>query len=115
MEFIESRVFEKNVNRYLLNDKYLELCQFLAKNPDFGQIIPGTGGFRKIRWNDSRRNKGKRGGIRIIYYYFLFDREIFLANIYDKNEAKDLTSKVKKELKKFITEEKRIRKKQRNE
>jgi len=47
--------------------------------------MPGTGGFRKCRWLDQRRGKGKRGGLRIIYYYFMRDAQIWLFTIYDKN------------------------------
>ena len=54
----------------LSDEDYRTLQQFLARDPEAGDIIPGTGGFRKLRWADSRRRKGKRGGLRIIYYYY---------------------------------------------
>ena len=59
-------------------------------------MMPGTGGFRKMRWPDVRRGKGRRGGLRIINYYFKSDHQIWLMAVYDKDEALDL-----------ITEEKR--------
>jgi len=61
--------------------------------------MPGTGGFRKLRWADPRRGKGRRGGLRIIYYYFSADQQIWLMTLYDKDEASDLTPKEKKALK----------------
>jgi len=64
--------------------------------------MPGTGGFRKARWADPRRGKGRRGGLRIIYYYFASDQQIWLMTVYDKDEAADLTVKEKKALKDAI-------------
>ena len=67
--------------------------------------MPGTGGFRKLRWADARRGKGRRGGLRIIYYHFKSDRQIWLMTLYDKNEASELTAKEKKALKASIENE----------
>ena len=67
--------------------------------------MPGTGGFRKVRWEDSHRGKGKRGGLRVIYYYLTADQQIWLFNLYDKDGATDLTSGEKKALKKAIQAE----------
>jgi len=61
--------------------------------------MTGTGGFRKIRWADARRGKGTRGGLRIIYYHFLSDHQIWFMTLYDKDEAADLTPTQKKTLK----------------
>ena len=105
MKFIESRAFTKTVGKYFPEEEYTRFRQFLLENPESGKIITGTGGFRKIRWIDSRRNKGKRGGIRIIYYYFISNKEILLFTIYNKNEANDLTYRVKKLMKQFIKED----------
>jgi len=67
--------------------------------------MPGTAGFRKLRWVDRRRGKGQRGGLRIIYYYFSSDQQIWLMTLYDKNEAADLTPGQKKALKAAIEAE----------
>lgn len=67
--------------------------------------MPGTGGFRKLRWPDPRRGKGRRGGLRIIYYHFPDDEVIWLMTIYDKNEAADLSPSEKKALKAAIDAE----------
>ena len=71
--------------------------------------MPGTGGFRKLRWADPRRGKGRRGGLRIIYYYFSSERQIWLVTLYDKDEAADLTPKEKTALKAAIDAEVKVR------
>jgi len=73
------------------------------KNPEMGDVMPGTGGFRKARrWEDARRGKGKRGGLRVIYCYLSADHQIWFFTLYDKDEAADLTTEEKKVLKKAI-------------
>jgi len=99
MEFIEAPAFTRYVSDYLAEDEYWELQNQLAANPQLGDLMPGTGGFRKLRWIDPRRGKGRRGGLRIIYYYFLADQQIWLMTLYDKDEASDLTPREKKVLK----------------
>lgn len=67
--------------------------------------MPGTGGFRKLRWQDPRRGRGKRGGIRIIYYVLTEDRHIWLFTLYDKDELSDLTPDEKAAMKRAIQQE----------
>lgn len=67
--------------------------------------MPGTGGFRKVRWEDTRRGKGKRGGLRVIYYYLTADNQIWFFTLYGKNEMTDLTPSEKKALKQAIQRE----------
>jgi len=105
MEFIEAPAFTRNLGDYLDEERYRALQNELAGNPDAGDLIPGTGGFRKIRWADLRRGKGRRGGLRIIYYYFLSDRQIWLMTLYAKDEAADLSPQEKKALKRAIEAE----------
>ena len=73
--------------------------------PPFTRHLPGTGGFRKVRWADARRGKGRRGGLRIIYYHFRSDHQIWLMTLYGKDEASDLTASEKKALKAAIEKE----------
>lgn len=105
MEFIEAPAFSKHVSDYLNDDEYRSLQAELADDPEAGDIMPGTGGFRKARWADVRRGKGRRGGLRIVYYYFRSDHQIWLMTLYDKDEASDLTIKEKNALKAAIQRE----------
>ena len=99
MEFLEARAFTRYVSGYLTDDEYRELQNRLAAAPEHGDVIPGTGGFRKLRWIDPRRGKGRRGGLRVIYYYFPGEQQIWLITLYDKDEASDLTPKERQALK----------------
>jgi mRNA-degrading endonuclease RelE of RelBE toxin-antitoxin system len=103
--FIEAPAFTRYLSKYLGDDEYHRLQVQLADNPEAGDVMPGSGGFRKIRWADTRRGKGRRGGLRVIYYYFARDRQILLMTLYGKDEAKDLTPKEKKALKSAIESE----------
>ena len=67
--------------------------------------MAGTGSFRKLRWQDPRRGKGKRGGLRVVYYYLTADRQIWLFTIYDNDELADLSAHEKRALKKAIQAE----------
>ena len=71
-------------------------------NPDAGDVMLGTGGFRKIRWHDARRGKGKRGWLRVIYYWIARDHQIWMFAIYNKDEMTDLSTDVKKAREKAI-------------
>ena len=66
--FIELPVFEQYRQDYLIDEHYRQLQLFLLKAPKAGDVIAGTGGLRKLRHADSARGKGKRGGLRIIYF-----------------------------------------------
>ncbi|MBZ5645199.1 MAG: toxin [Acidobacteriia bacterium] len=105
MEFIEAPAFTRYVSQYLADEEYRQLQSQLAANPEIGDLMPGTGGFRKLRWANPRRGKGRRGGLRIIYYYFLSDQQIWLMSLYDKNEVSDLSPGAKKALKSAIDAE----------
>ena len=83
------------------------------ENLDLGEVMPGTGGFRKVRWQDSGRGKGKRGGLRVIYYYLRAERQLWFFTLYDKDEATDLTSDEKKALKRVIQAELEARRQER--
>ena len=70
--------------------------------PQAGDVMPRTGGFRKLRWADGRRGKGRRGGLRVIYYWLMNDGEFWMFAIYDKDELENLTAEQEKALKKAI-------------
>jgi|SRR5579859_4784941 len=110
MEFIEAPAFTRHLPEYLNDDEYRTLQHRLGENPELGSLMPGTSGFRKLRWADVRRGKGRRGGLRVIYYYFASDNQIWLMTLYDKAEAADLSAREKKALKAAIESELTARK-----
>lgn len=109
MEFIEAPLFTQILPEYLTDDQYAQLQRFLAEDPEAGDVIPGTGGFRRIRWADPKRGHGRRGGLRLIYYLFLQDSLIWFVTLYGKGEAADLTPAERRLLKTAVDEEKRRR------
>lgn len=88
MEFIEASAFTKYVYTYLSEDEYVGLQSFLLQYPEAGQVVPGSGGVRKLRWGMA--GKGKQGGVRIIYYFKRQDDEIWLLTIYSKSERANI-------------------------
>jgi len=109
MEFIEAPAFTRHLPGYLDDDQYRRLQDALSNAPEMGDVIPGTGGFRKLRWVDVRRGKGRRGGLRVVYYWFDGRDQIWLMTVYDKNEAVDLTPAQRKTLKEALDAEKKSR------
>jgi hypothetical protein len=107
--FFESRNFTVTRPQYLNEDEYAELQSFLLNDPEAGDVMPGTGGFRKLRWADSRRRKGRRGGLRVIYYWIANAQQVWMFAVYDKNEMIDLSASEKKALKRAIDTELRSR------
>lgn len=105
MEFIEAPLFTQLLPGFLTEDEYRELQQHLSRDAEAGDVIPGTGGFRKLRWADARRSKGKRGGLRLIYYYFPADSQVWLMTVYDKDSTTDLSPAEKRVLKAAIERE----------
>jgi hypothetical protein len=109
MEFFEAPAFTRHIDDYLADEEYRELQSLLAENPQLGDVMPGTGGFRKLRWADPRRGKGRRGGLRIIYFYFESKQQIWLMTLYGKDEAADLKPAEKKALRSAIEAESKAR------
>lgn len=80
-------------------------------HPEAGNTIPGTGGLRKLRFADPRRGKGKRGGLRVIYYWWNLGLQFWLFTVYDKDELADLTPQQCKALKAMVKAELEARRK----
>lgn len=87
--FRETPKFTKDVIELLPDEDYSALQFKLIKKPDAGDLIVGSGGLRKIRW--AAKYKGKRGGVRVIYYWADEKNYIFMLAIYAKNELADLS------------------------
>ncbi|EBR7577408.1 type II toxin-antitoxin system RelE/ParE family toxin [Salmonella enterica] len=93
MIFIETEIFTEDVKNLLDDDEYHRLQLFLAIRPDSGDLIQDAGGLRKVRWGV--RGRGKRSGVRIIYFYRVSRSEIRLLLIYKKGIKDDLTAQEK--------------------
>lgn len=94
--FIELPPFERYRAHYLDDQAFRELQQELLATPQVGDLIKGTGGLRKMRFADESRGKGKRGGVRVIYYWWPDGSQYWLFTIYNKDEASDLTDDQRK-------------------
>jgi len=103
--FVELPAFARHRADYLDDEAFRALENLLMKHPEAGDPIPGTGGLRKMRFADKRRGKGKRGGLRIIYYWWDAGFQFWLFTLYDKDEMADLTSQQRKALKDLIKTE----------
>lgn len=75
------------------------------QQPEAGDLMPDTGGLRKLRFADARRGKGKRGGLRVIYYWWMGGQQFWLFTLYDKDEMADLTPQQRKAFKVMIKAE----------
>lgn len=100
MEFIETRIFSEEICHLSSDNEYKDLQEYLCLFPLAGDVIPGAGGIRKIRW--VAKGHGKRGGMRIIYYYFLKESQIYMLLAYPKNAKDNLTVEEKKYLKQLV-------------
>ena len=95
--FIETKLFTRVIDEYLSDDELAALQTYLATNPESGDVVKGSGGVRKLRW--SAPGRGKRGGIRVIYYLQLKRGEIWLLTAYAKNVRDSIPGPVLKKIK----------------
>jgi len=109
--FIELPAFERHRERYLDDEGFRLLQDTLMANPQVGDPMEGTGGLRKMRFGDARRGKGKRGGLRVIYYFWTGGPEFWLFTLYDKDEMADLTPKQRSALRDLVKAELKARSK----
>jgi hypothetical protein len=103
--FVELPAFERHRADYLDDAALRGLQLALMDDPEAGDVIQGTGGLRKLRFADARRGKGKRGGLRVIYYWWIAGRQFWLYTLYDKDEMADLTQQQRKALKAMLKAE----------
>ena len=103
--FIELPPFERYRQDYLSDKSFRGLQQMLMVAPEAGDVIEGTGGLRKVRYADEKRGKDKRGGLRVIYYWWLSGKQFWLFTVYNKNEVGDLTAAQRKILKELLKQE----------
>jgi hypothetical protein len=105
MEFIESPAFTKHVYDYFSEEDYADFQLYLFQHPESGDLIPASGGIRKLRWALPEKNKGKRGGARVIYYFKKRDDEIWLLTLYSKGELANISAYMLKQIAKEIENE----------
>ena len=99
---VSTKRYEREVARLLSEEERQEMEDAIAENPEAHPVIPGTGGVRKARW--SGRGKGRRGGVRLIYFYMITDAMAYLLTLYAKGEKSDLTSEDRKAIRAFVEE-----------
>ncbi|MGH8120777.1 MAG: transcriptional regulator [Gammaproteobacteria bacterium] len=104
LEFIETPAFTRIVGHYLDDDEYGRLQKYLNDNPVSGVVVPGSGGVRKLRWRGAGR--GKRGGLRLIYYLRLAREEIWMLTIYGKKVRENIPAHVLKRMREAIEDAK---------
>lgn len=103
MILVETPVFTRHIQEVMSDDEYSQLQMHLNSHPDAGKVITSSGGLRKVRW--SYGSKGKRGGVRIIYYWAVAHFILLMLYVYPKNEREDLTKKQLKLLSQIVKEE----------
>ncbi|MGB7180715.1 MAG: transcriptional regulator [Burkholderiaceae bacterium] len=86
--FRETASFVEDADGVWSEDERLEFFTWLGSNPEAGDVVPGSGGCRKVRW--SKRGTGKRGGVRVVYFNRLNEGEIWLLLAYSKSNTSDI-------------------------
>ena len=99
MEFVETNIFTQRIVKLLTDEAYRDLQAVLAESPKAGDVIPGMGGLRKIRWR--AKGQGKRGGARIIYYCWS-EHRLYMIFVYDKAGQGDVTPEQLKTLRAYV-------------
>ncbi len=103
--FVELSAFERRRSDYLDDKQFRQLQVDLLSDPECGDVIVGTGGLRKMRFADARRGKGKRGGLRIVYFWWSQGAQFWLFSIYAKDEIEDLSPREKNVLRRMLKDE----------
>ena len=94
---IETPTFSRLAADYWTEDERGAFAAFIASHPETGNVVPGSGGLRKVRW--SRQGTGKRGGVRVIYYNRLANGEIWLLLIYAKSVRENILAHILRAIK----------------
>lgn len=97
---IETPTFSKLCDDYWTEDERGAFAAWIAANPEAGDIIPGAGGCRKVRW--FRAGMGKRGGVRVIHYNQLADGSVYLLLIYAKRVQDDISPSILRKIKEAL-------------
>ena len=100
---IETPLFQKQWPKYWSEDERGEFAAYLSTSPEAGDVVPGSGGIRKVRW--SRAGSGKSGGVRVIYFVKNTEGEIVLLTLYAKSKTDNLTGAQLKEIRRVLEED----------
>ncbi len=98
--FIETKLFTRLADELLSDEGLAALQQSLIENPEAGDVVPGSGGVRKVRWGMPGR--GKRGGLRVIYYLRTKQGQIWLLTLYPKNLSDNIPGHLLRKIKEEI-------------
>lgn len=98
---IETTAFRRDVDDWLNTVEREAFIDYIARHPDAGVLIEGTGGARKVRW--ARQGGGKSGGVRVIYYFYTADAPLFLLALYGKSEKANLSAAEKQAIQNVVT------------
>lgn len=97
---VETPGFLAACRKHLDDNERDELVDYLARNPEAGVLVPGTGGVRKLRW--ALEGRGKRGGARVIYYFHSVRIPLYAITLYAKNDRSDVSNAQRNEFRKFV-------------
>lgn len=100
MTVVETPGFLREAEAALTESERIELVSYLAANPEAGDVMPATGGARKLRWK--AKGRGRSGGARAIYYYHNDSLPLFLLNVFAKNEKVSLSNAERNEMRKLL-------------
>lgn len=98
---VETPEFLSATHKLMNDDERTLLVDYLAHNPTAGDLVPGTGGIRKVRW--ALEGRGKRGGARVIYFYHGADMPLFALTAYAKNERANLSQQDRNDFRQLTT------------
>ena len=98
---VETPEFLSATRKLMDDEKRAALVDFLAYNPTAGDLMPGTGGVRKLRW--ALEGRGKRGGARVIYFFHSAELPLFALTAYAKNVRADLSQAERNDLRRLTT------------
>jgi hypothetical protein len=99
---VETFIFQKQWPLYWTEEERGEFAAFIAERPDAGDVVPGSGGIRKVRW--SRSGTGKSGGVRVIYFVRTAQEDLVLLTLYAKSKTDNLTGAKLKEIRRALEE-----------
>ena len=99
---VETLLFQRQWPLYWTEEQRGEFASFISQHPTAGDVIPGSGGMRKVRW--SRPGSGKSGGVRVIYFVRTALGEVVLLTLYAKAKTNNLNAAVLKEIRRVLEE-----------